>query len=211
MDYQNVHLTGAKLFAPRQPLHEFLVHPMHYANQLIRVRNSKQRADGREAALTRVLVYRGLPSATHDPDAYAWNMANKSSWERSEQVNVTHRPLKYEYEWTADGRRATDVHGREIVKGKREKGIDVLCALAVVREAAAADVDLVVLASQDTDLEPALDEACRLGHAKIETASWFSPGNYGASREIRMLSGLRLWNTRLGIEAFMRTIDRTTY
>ncbi|MGF1648476.1 MAG: hypothetical protein ACFCVF_16370, partial [Kineosporiaceae bacterium] len=33
-----------------------------------------------------------------------------------------------------DGRPASDASGQRIVLGKREKGIDVLCALAVVRE-----------------------------------------------------------------------------
>lgn len=188
MDYQNVHLVGAKLFAPYQPLHEYLIHPLHYAHQLIIARNANQREGAPSAQLERVQVYRGLPSATHDPDPYAWNMAHKSEWEKDPRVRVTHRPLKYDYEWTADGRRATDVNGREIVKGRREKGIDVLCALSVVREAASHDIDVVILASQDTDLEPALDEGCRLGSAKIETASWYDPNNHRLSKEIRLLS-----------------------
>ena len=36
--------------------------------------------------------------------------------------------------------------------GKREKGVDVLCALAAVREAQDPDTDLVILASSDSDL-----------------------------------------------------------
>jgi hypothetical protein len=37
------------------------------------------------------------------------------------------------------------------------KGVDVLVALALVREAADPNVGLVILASHDTDLAPALD------------------------------------------------------
>lgn len=59
--------------------------------------------------------------------------------------------------------------GKWIVQGKKEKGINVLCALALVREASAADVDLVILASHDSDLAPALDEAIRLSSSKVET------------------------------------------
>jgi hypothetical protein len=46
------------------------------------------------------------------------------------------RPLKYDYERDANGRKASGPDGKSIVKGSpREKGIDVLCALALVREA----------------------------------------------------------------------------
>jgi uncharacterized LabA/DUF88 family protein len=93
----------------------------------------------------------------------------------------------------------------------QEKGIDVLCALAVVREAADPDIDLVILCSQDTDLEPALDEAIALGSAKVETASWFDPASPHSSREIRPARGTRIWNTRLNATAFAACRDRNVY
>jgi hypothetical protein len=59
----------------------------------------------------------------------------------------------------AGGQPIRDINGHKIPIGRpKEKGIDGLCALACVREAARPDVDLVVLASRDTDLVPALDE-----------------------------------------------------
>ncbi len=83
-------------------------------------------------------------------------------------MGVVHRPLKYRYERDAAGRPRIGIDGKRIVESKCEKGIDVLCALALVREAQRPDVDLVILASHDSDLEPALDEALVLGSAKIE-------------------------------------------
>lgn len=83
---------------------------------------------------------------------------------------VTLRSLKYEYERNAEGRTATDATGHKIVIGKpREKGVDVLCALAAVREAQDPATDLVILASSDSDSAPVIDEVRRLGSAKIET------------------------------------------
>ena len=45
MDYQNVHLTGHEMFGEPKHLekHETLIDPLLYAQQLLRVRNAKQR------------------------------------------------------------------------------------------------------------------------------------------------------------------------
>jgi len=135
IDYQNVHLTGAGLFQPNAPLHDCLVHPLHYSNRLINVRNQNQRAGQPEATLEKVLVYRGLPSSQIDAKPYARNLAQRTEWERDARVTVTLRPLKYTYQRTADGRKATDDRGVPVVTGRQEKGVDVLCALALMREA----------------------------------------------------------------------------
>jgi hypothetical protein len=212
MDYQNVHLTGAGLFHPSDQRHLHLVHPLHYANQLITTRNRNQRAGHAHAVLTKVLVHRGLPSGTHEPIAYRRNLAQKAEWEKDPRVTVVHRPLKYTYKRTADGKKATDGTGQYLIEGKpQEKGVDVLCALALVREAREQDIDLVVLCSQDTDLEPAPEEAARLGSAKVETASWFDNRQHRQSREIRNSGGARLWNTRLGLSQFDACVDLTDY
>lgn len=84
MDYQNVHLAGHGLFDRTRfgPPHDALLDPLHFGNQLIQVRNNRQRAGMAEAVLHRVRVYRGLPSADHDQKAYARNQAQKAHWER---------------------------------------------------------------------------------------------------------------------------------
>ena len=104
-----------------------------------------------------VYVYRGQPSSEHDPKPYARNQAQKARWERDQRVTVQLRPLKYRYERDSSGQPLIDADGKRVVKGKDEKGVDVLCALAVLREARKPDVDLVILASHDSDLEPAIE------------------------------------------------------
>lgn len=212
IDYQNVHLTGVGLFEPNQPPHEHLVHPLLYANQVILNRNRNQRLGYELAALTKVLVYRGLPSSDIDPRANARNLAQKAEWEADSRVMVTHRPLRYQYQRDADGRKVRDDRGIWLTRDKpQEKGIDVLCALALVREAREQDTDLVILCSQDTDMEPALDEALSLRSAKVETASWFDASSPRASREIRPTTGTRIWNTRLNATAFAACRDLRGY
>lgn len=213
IDYQNMHLTGHGLFSSTKnlPRHETLVDPLLFAGNLIRVRNRQQKPGMAHAQLNRVLVYRGQPSADHDPTHYARSQAQKAQWERDPRVTVTLRPLKYDYQRDATGRPATDINGKKIPTGtKQEKGIDVLCALAVVREARDPDVDLVVLASSDSDLAPALDEVQRLGCAKIETFCWYDTATrFG--QQLRPTTGRPVWNTRLDETDFKASIDPTTY
>lgn len=210
MDYQNVHLTGHELFGTPTHLakHETLIDPLLYAQQLLRVRNARQRPGHPPAVLARVLVYRGQPSDEHDPDLYAYSQAAKAQWERDSRVVVTYRQLKYYYTFGADHRPLQDVHGRKIYTHKQEKGIDVLVALAVLREARMADTNLVILASTDTDLAPVLDEAAALRLAKIETVSWWAPAR--RNQQLRA-DGVSLWNTRLNEQDFITARDRTSY
>lgn len=212
IDYQNVHLTGHGLFDVSRfgPPHEALVDPLHFANQLIQVRNQRQRPGMDHAELRQALVYRGLPSADHDPKAYARNLAQQAHWERDPRVRVHLRALKYEYRRDENGSKIVGPDGKHVVTGRSEKGVDVLCALALVRGALDSETDLVILASQDSDLEPALDEALDLGTAKIETFSWFNPGRRHKSPEIHPTSR-RIWNTRMGEAEFRNCWDLTDY
>ncbi|MGI8816226.1 MAG: hypothetical protein ACR2G2_13380 [Pseudonocardia sp.] len=72
------------------------------------------------AVLVRLLVYRGQPSAEHDPKPYARNQAQKAHWERDPRVTVTHRPLKYRYEREPDGLPSLGIDGKRIVESKGE-------------------------------------------------------------------------------------------
>ncbi len=213
MDYQNVHLTAHELFAVSRdlPRHESLVDPLHFGNQLIMSRNRAQRPGMDHAVLARVLVYRGQPSPEHDPKPYARNQAQKARWERDQRVTVTYRPLKYRYQRDNAGDLIFGAEGKRIVQSKEEKGIDVLCALAVVRETRRADVDLVILASHDSDLEPALDEALALHMAKIETFAWHDTTQPYRIRQLRPGTGRSIWNTRLGETEFRNCWDLSNY
>jgi uncharacterized LabA/DUF88 family protein len=214
VDYQNVHLTGHGIFDSTKylPKHETLVDPLRFAQALLRERNARQRTDLSAATLRKVLVFRGQPSSEHDPQGYARSLAQQSQWQRDARVEVTLRPLKYEYQRDAMGRPATDHNGRRMVVGPpREKGVDVLCALAAIREAQDESTDLVILASSDSDLAPVLDEVRLLGTAKIETFCWYD--------EIRRIGyqihpsdrSKPVWNTLLNEQAFKSCWDLTQY
>ncbi|WP_243859079.1 NYN domain-containing protein [Actinomyces sp. ZJ308] len=170
VDYQNVHLTAAGLYMPGRPPEEALIDPYRFASQLARARNAKN-DDAYQVEVSRVEVFRGLPIPEDDSDAYRRNQAQKAQWTRGHHgvVNVTLRPLKYSWEYI-DGVK------QPIRASRQEKGVDVLCSLTLVDLARCGMYDVVVLASRDTDLAPALDNAARTGSAKVEAAKWYHPG-----------------------------------
>ncbi|HEV2890778.1 MAG TPA: NYN domain-containing protein [Frankiaceae bacterium] len=214
MDYQNVHLVGHHLYDSTRhlPAHESLVDPLLFAQHLIRERNAAQRPGSPHAVLRAVEVFRGQPTPEHDQDAYARSLRQQVQWERDKRVTVTLRPLKYEYQRDGSGRFVTDAAGRRIVVGPpREKGIDVLCALSAVRAAQDPAVDLVIVASSDSDLAPVLDEIRRLGTAKVETFCWWHDTR-GFGYRIHPADRSRpVWNTRLGESVFVACRDLTDY
>lgn len=210
VDYQNMHLTAHGLYDSTKfgPKHECLLDPLAFAANLISARNAGQRPGYPEAELTAVEVYRGLPSSKYSPKDYARSQAQRAQWERDPRVKVKLRPLQYRARYDSAGSPVLDQDGRPIIEEVREKGVDVLCALAVVRAAASPDLDLVILASHDTDLEPALDEGLRFPRAKVETCQWYLPGRY--TKQLKP-EGRPVWNTRLGESEFKRSWDLTNY
>lgn len=169
IDYQNVHLTAHNRFCPDSlPRHESLIHPLHFALQLLQARRLSQQAAGYASSvptpsLSQVVVFRGLPGNKQQPDAYRRNLAQQSNWTRDPRVEVHYRPLtyttNYDGSWTA-----------------QEKGVDVQVAIEVVKAIDSARFELVVLAAHDTDLIPALEygfERERDGDLPaVETAGW---------------------------------------
>lgn len=221
IDYQNVHLTARDVFDPRGGSHDSLVHPMQFARRAIHERNSRQRDGHPHAELSRVTVYRGLPHVDHDWEQNRRCIDQAVQW-RQDGAVVELRDLKYRFQNDASGRPIMDIYGKKVPLGRpKEKGIDVLCALTCVREALRPDVDLVILASRDTDLVPALDEVYDLhganptAYAKIETVSWF---NSRARQEGAMSGGSlrptaprRIWNTNLSRACYDASLDRRDY
>lgn len=198
IDYQNIHLTGHGKFVPDGVLrHESLVHPLHFANQWLTVRNrtlaAKGMAGGVEQVqydLVSVAAFRGLPSNKENPNGYRRNQAQQSEWTRDERVAVTYRPLRY-----------SGQPGNRVIQ---EKGVDVMVALELVRSADRHTADVVVLASHDTDMEPALATALEADNVTIETVGW------DRCRVLRV-PGVRLWHTRLYGEQFVNSRDRKDY
>lgn len=212
VDYQNVHLTARDLFLPGQPDHLALIHPILYARAAIARRNLRLRTGYPLAELAEVHVFRGLPHADYDPAQNSRCTAQAERWrEAGAQVHL--RDLKYRVQHGADNRPVVDVHGKKIAVGKgREKGIDVLCALACVRLARDPAIDLVVLASRDTDLVPVLDEVHDMaepGIARIETFSWDDAQAAGRRfGSLRATAPRRVWNTNLDRGVFEASLDR---
>lgn len=221
VDYQNVHLTAFDVFDPNGDRHNSLIHPMQFAKRAIQERNSRQRDGHPHAELTRVIAYRGLPHIDHDWEQHRRAVDQATQW-RADGADIQLRDLKYTYQRGADGRPIIDINGKKVPTGRpREKGIDVLCALACVREAVKQDIDLVVLASRDTDLVPALDEVYDFRglepqrYGRIETVSWFN----NRWRQERTLSGgslaptapRRIWNTNLTRACYDASVDRNIY
>lgn len=207
IDYQNVHLIGLNLFKPLLEKNGHYLDPYLFATRLIDKRNSNQKEKELAAFASKILVFRGLPSPTYDSRSYSRNLNQATAWQSSNRVTVIHRPLKYIFQKDSNGKFELNRRDERIIKSKREKGIDVLCALALVREARTSG--LVILASQDSDLVPALDEALSLNAARIETFSWYSKGNR-RSLELRPDSQ-RIWNTRLNENDFLECIDNRKY
>lgn len=217
IDYQNVHLTARDFFAPHQPEHEALIHPMLFSEVAIKQRNARQKEGYPEARLERVEVYRGHPHADYDPDQHARSAAQADQWRR-DGAQVHLRDLKYKFKRQADGSPATDVYGRKIpvdFERPKEKGVDVLCALACVRLALDPAIDAVILASRDSDLVAALDEVYDLHGAdpkvaKIETIAWKDASN-PRSGSLQPTRPRKIWNTYLDRQAFEASRDTRDY
>lgn len=218
MDYQNVHLTAHDLFIPDQPRWQALISPMRFARTAVDQRNRNQRdghPHGRLAAVRPVHAFRGLPHADYEPDQHRRATAQADLWRREGAI-VELRDLKYDYQRQADGRPATDIHERKIpILPGREKGVDVLVALTCLRQAQRNDVDVVILASRDTDLVPVLDTLLDMRHedpavAKIETATWYNRDHRNRG-SLQPTSGRRVWNTPMDRACFEASLDRNDY
>jgi hypothetical protein len=209
IDYQNMHLTAVDVFGDKKRAFDSLLDPVLFSETLIAERNSRQKPTMQHVVLESIIVCRGLPSNIHDPRKYSRNLAQASYWSRDPRVTVLHRPIKYTFE-----QRAWDASSKEVkplakIVKRQEKGVDVLCALQLVKAALNPEIGYVILASQDTDLVPALDEVISIGTAIVETAAWYVPGDH-RSREIRP-EAKAIWNTRLNAKNYKTSLDQTVY
>lgn len=220
IDYQNVHMTARDLFDKYGDIHDSLIHPVQFARRAIHARNSAQRAGYPAAELASTIVFRGLPHVDHDPEQHRRNLAQATQW-RNDGAVVELRDLKYKYQYSA-GRPITDINGKKIPEGRpQEKGIDVLCALEVVMQAQRPDVDLVILASRDTDLRPALDLVYDqhgkhpTEWAKVETVHWYNQANRQSGRyaggPLMATAPRQVFRTALGKDCYDAAIDRNDY
>ncbi|MEV7964911.1 hypothetical protein AB0O34_02890 [Sphaerisporangium sp. NPDC088356] len=196
IDYQNIHLTAGGLFAPHGThAKDTLVSPLAFAERVLEVRAGLQiHPNPKPVSLAGVHVFRGSPSNAREPVLYSVTQRQKAEWTRDARVKVTYRPLRYPSDWGQ----------RTCIEKAREKGIDVMVALELVQLAQFGPYDIAILASHDTDMEPALEMAASVGRVKIETAGW------QGARRLR-LSGRSLWHTALGGPDFVKVRDRRSY
>lgn len=145
MDYQNIHVVGYDTFAfSSQSLHETLIDPLKFSEQLLLARNAAQGPGHGIATLDSACLSRPslqqVRSARLRPQPQTTGPLG-----RDPRVKVHLRPLRYRVERDAANHPILDVNGRPTILEKREKGIDVLCALAVVREAQQSKRRVVIL------------------------------------------------------------------
>lgn len=150
--------------------------------------------------LTQVRVYRGMPSASHEPRSYAKTRAQIASWEIDARVKVITRPLKYPPGWP-------NKHSPGSKPG--EKGIDVQLAMDFATMAVRKEYDFAILVSRDSDLIPPLEFV--LSHeidARCEVATWRDGKRYSSRLLVRDGLPYCHWITR---EEFTRIQDMTDY
>jgi uncharacterized LabA/DUF88 family protein len=187
MDYQNVHLSVLEAFAPAgTPLEKVLVHPGKFADQIMAER-AKQ---GRMGDLAQIHVYRGRPSPDKEPTLASLNDAQRSRWLWDKRVTVHSRPLRYPSDWPQ--------------QRAREKGVDVMLACDFVRHAVDRRADVLILASRDTDLVPALEMAADCKDVTVEVATWQN------TSRLRFPSGT-LWCTWLDGNRYLESKDSAPY
>ena len=200
VDYQNVHLSAAGLFTPGRPAHEALIDPYRFACQLALARAATNKRDDRVAEIARVEVVRGQPIVEDDPVAHQRNLEQAQRWTRGHAttVDVHLHPLTYDWRYEAG-------HMVPIQETRREKGVDVLCALTLVDMARSGLYDIVVLASRDRDLAPALDHADRASRAKVEATKWYDPS--AADSHGVLPTTRKIWTTPMTQTHFRASID----
>jgi hypothetical protein len=195
IDYQNVYMGARKAFDLRGH--------GHLDGQVLPRRLGVLLADrGRHIDASRTLVsvsvFRGEPSPRHSPKGQAACQRQVHRWSHQSGVRAVTRPLKYYARDLGDGR---------TIFQAREKGIDVLIALAMVTGALKGEYDIGILCSVDSDLGPAVEQVRDAGRI-CEVAAWRSPN--GGSPRLRV-HGRNPWCHWLDEHDYARVHDDTDY
>ena len=195
IDYQNIYHGARRVFGgPGTDAPSFgHVHPAALARLLVGLGH----AVDSERVLWKTSVYRGEPGHKSHRKLRAAFARQASRWRSDPLITVKTTALRY---------RRIDQQGGRTWRAE-EKGIDVMLAVDLVRGAYLDEFDAAVVASADTDLLPALEEALQAGK-RVETASWSGPA--AAFTGLR-LPGRSIWNHRLDREHFELVRDTTDY
>jgi len=193
IDYQNVYRRARDVFAaPNSRSLEGQVDPVRLAHLLV----ERGRAIDSTRELSAISIFRGVPSKKYAPVGFAASQRQGARWSAASNVTVTTRPLRYLRVGNADG---------SVTWTGREKGIDVLLALAIALGAERDDYDVCILCSADTDLLPALEHSRSMGKV-VEVSGWKPEHGY-----VNRLHLDRLWCHWLDRQDFNTVADRTDY
>lgn len=187
IDYQNLHLSAHECFEPDMPVHNSLIHPGLFADEVQRVRNGLVHTP---VTIEKIHVYRGQPSSEREVQAAARNKAQRAAWERDRRVKVFSRSLRYPHDWPDTP--------------SREKGVDVMLAVTLMRASIEHWADVLILASRDTDLLPALEAARDIDKSIVEVAGWRTMSRL-------QIPHVRLWATGLDIAEYTACRDTRQY
>lgn len=195
IDYQNAYMRARECFAGRTARPRVGQIVPRFVGELLVARGL--RVDPKRQ-LSAVLVARGLPSAEHSPIGNAAAKRQVVAWKSQAGVTVATRPLQY-LNLGVDG------SGIPILQ-PREKGVDVLVALALVLGAERDDFDVAVLFSEDTDLVPAVDAVRAIGK-RCEVAAWRPARGFG--KALRVPGVWRHWLTEADYDQLHDPTDYT--
>ena len=87
IDYQNLNLTGQYLFSAQNQGFKSFINPLLFSQNLLARRNKLVNLESRKAILSKVLVFRGLPSPDHDPKLNSLNIILNTHLDREIYLN----------------------------------------------------------------------------------------------------------------------------
>ena len=191
IDGQNFYKGARRAFFPGTAVHhtDGQITPMKMGKLLI-----SKCPDSSNIVLQEVRVYTGRPDATREPITYAAHMKQCAAWNR-DGVTVIHRALRYPANWP--------------VEKPQEKGIDVALAIDFVAFGLDKKFDIGVIASTDTDLNPAVEyvynkcsENCR-----VNVVTWKSQ----TANSRLYIKGSKIWCHWLDRYDYESVADVTDY
>ena len=160
LDYENVRRTARQVFLYGSSAeHEGMVDPFDLARTLVAKRK-------RDSTLRNVHVFRGRPNPKRQPKPHSAFEHFAARWSKNDSIITHFRDLKY-----------TDYD--EDFFTAAEKGVDVALAVQMINAALGPSrPDAIILMSNDTDLEPAVEFVLEQTPTHIEIAAWGGEGSY---------------------------------
>lgn len=156
IDYQNVHFSAWETFTSYgSQVWDSLISPGKFGDQVMAARAKRNFP---AADLETISVYRGIPNRNKEVKQNARVQRQASNWTRDRRVKMNLRPLRYPRDWPDEP--------------SQEKGVDVLLAVELVQAAILNSADVLIVATRDTDIVPAIEVASRIANVRVELATW---------------------------------------